>query len=335
MQALKINVIIFFLFWWTFCNGQGSINVLCIDFSLNTKKYTRGKEFRKVFEGVLANIANPPVIVEREKIADILEKIQEEQNLAKDLSSKQINSLNTANIDYLIYGYFTKVQTSETYDFQFEFVKISGLYSLSKNISSIIRFTEEHLSNSIEFENKVREELNKYSFINGIGLLGSEQNEFIKKQFERDKKISVLENSIANSKKQIDSINIFKATLPDFDARMILQNDLFIVQIKPLSAVPFKYRYSITNDMNIYILGGPFIERPILYPNKKLDWENVGTYKIAELSHIDITSPFKITFTVQNESIYYQESGNKELMRSLKKQYLFDNNDKTLKELKK
>lgn len=333
MSTLKFRFSLVFLFVISVCFSQNSNNILCLDFTLNGKKFSRSRELLQAFEGVLAHIENPPVIIEREKLASIIEKIQEEQNLAKDFSGEVLSDLTIAHVDYILYGSFSKVLTSETYDFRFEFVKISGTRVSSKFVSPIIRFTEQELSNSFDFEQKTRAELSKYSFIEGVGIIGAAEYKNIQKQLnEKEEQINELRKMLVDQKNIDDSINLNKHTVPDFNARLIVRNDSIIVQIKPVSDIPFKYDFRITNDTGLYILGPVELvfERPIFFPSEIKKWVDLRTYSFPQFHGIDTSKPFRLIFGVNNESIYFEETGDRKLRREFKAIYLCDFNKKSL-----
>lgn len=333
MFKLTIHLTLILLSTLSLCTAQNSKNVLCLDFTLNGEKFSRGKELRRVFEGVLSNIDNPPVIVEREKLALIIGKIQEEQNLASDFSNEVISNLRVSQVDYVLLGSFTKIMTSETYDFRFEFVRISGTNISSKTVSSIIRFTEAELASSFNFEQKMVASLSRYSFVGGFGVIGSEEYKDFQKQLdEKDRRIDELTALVIAQNTKADSIRLFKSTIPDFFARLIVRNDSIVVQIKPISTVPFKFAFNTMNDTGLHILGPVelVLERPIFYPKRIEQWVDLRKYTFSQFHDIDTSKPFNLVFILENESIYFQELGNKELRRVFKARYLCDISKKSL-----
>ncbi|MFM9952080.1 MAG: hypothetical protein ACKV1O_29385, partial [Saprospiraceae bacterium] len=237
------------------------------------------------------------------------------------------------HVDYGLYGSFSKVLTSDTYDFRFEFVKISGTRVSSKFVSPIIRFTEQELSNSFDFEQKTRAELSKYSFIEGVGIIGSAEYKNIQKQLnEKEGQINELRKMLVDQKSKDDSIDLAKHTIPDFYGRLIARNDSIIVQIKSISDIPFKYSFRITNDTGLYILGPVemVFERPIFFPSGIKKWTDIRTYSFLQFHDIETSKPFSLLFMVQNESIYFEETGDKNLRRGFKATYLCDFSKKSL-----
>lgn len=329
---MKIRLFVSVLFFCNTCSGQNSINTLCLDFTLNGEAFSRGKDFRQVFEGVLADISNPPTLVEREKIFSILEKIQEEQNIQKDISGNNISALRAAQVDYLLFGSFSKVLTSETYDFRFEFVRISGATALTKISSPTIRFSEKEMYDSFDFEQKVMSILSKFSFAVGFGIIGSDQYRDIQKQLdEKERKIDGLKAMLVAQNAKEDSINKLKHTIPDFAGRLIVRNDSIIMQIMPLSNVPFRYDFEITNDTGLYILGASItLKWGLFYPEKKREWREIKKYPFSGFTGIDITKPFRLTLRIRNESIYFEEIGDIKLNRELKAVYICDVKNKSL-----
>lgn len=201
---MKLYSFLLILFLLTVVKGiaQETLNILCVDFKKNDQIFSQGKQFRLSFESVLSNLEHPPIVIEREKLSQLLSQIQDEANLQKDFNTNYNEELKAANVDFIIYGGFYKKSLSDSVEFRSECVKISGENIFSKLAFPKIKFAEKDLDDFTIFENEVRRMLSKYSFIKGFGIVDSEQLKEINRRLdEKDKQIKALEekNSLLES----------------------------------------------------------------------------------------------------------------------------------------
>ena len=232
MKPLNLILIMLTSF---FANAQSQIGLLCMDFTFNNEPKAIGLEYRKIAEGVLSTLPNPPLIIEREKMKTLLSKIQDERNLFEDLNSSEIGTLRAANVDFIAFGGFTmRVSNDEKYDFRMEFIKISGENSFSKTPTVTLRFTETELLNSELFENKITKMLQRYSFSKEFGVIDTLQLKKIKFALnEKDKKIRELEKKVTTletgnlSKTQYDGSYLIKQGASTLVTSPTMESELF------------------------------------------------------------------------------------------------------------
>lgn len=261
----KLLLIIFFSFP-SLLVGQNSIGVLCNDFKINAEVKSIGKEFRKSFESILSNLDYPPTVIERENLSDLITKIEEERNLYNDFNNGQLEDLKAAKVDYVVYGNFHKSFINEKYEFQLEFVKISGENALSKRVFPILRFTEKELEGSELFEEKVKAMLNNYAFTKEFGIVENEQLDEIKRRLdEKDRQIEKLSILIENNIAKEDSIRNLKSSIPDVNFELSLIDSNLVIIVKFNNNVPIKMipklqalwdstmkKYSVFNKAYLY-----------------------------------------------------------------------------------
>ena len=224
--------------------SQNTIGILCTDVKIRNNHTNESAIFRQVLESVLSNLKYPPIIIEREKLSDIIEKIQEEQNLQKDFNGLLKKPLASAQVDYIAYGNFSHTLGSEFYEFQLEFVKVSGENALSKRVSPILRFTEKDLSSNTKiFEVQLNEMLQKYSFLNGIGIVESEQLSEINRRIdEKDQQIETLSKVIRANREKEDSIVLLKNTFPQIEFELAITDHDLVILITFKNKVPIKMK---------------------------------------------------------------------------------------------
>lgn len=301
--------------------GQQSINILCSDFTLNEKPFEKGKDLRRVFESVLSNLENPPTLIEREKLAVVLERIQEEKNLAKDFDAGSIAKLQTANVNFLIVGDFSKSLVSESYEFHAECIKISGQNALSKTVFQTLRFRETDLINTSFFENEVIEMLGKYSFIKGIGILENQQyKEIVRRLDEKDEQILELKKVIDASKSKEDSILQLKNTAPNVEFDLVLKDSNLVIIIKFLNNVPIEIEPNLfgiwdSTSVNYTVFNRAYLYPIKIYPQKETKNISYFTYDTLEGKKDKLPNDRRlgIRMDVKYKSIYSSEINKPEL----------------------
>jgi hypothetical protein len=243
--------------------AQNPIGILCTNFLVNDEISDEGSTYRKSLESVLSNLKFPPMIIDREKIPDLITKIQEEINLNKDISGKYINDLKVAQVDYIMYGNFDKKLTNKTYDLQLECEKVSGENAFSKKAFPILSFTEKDLRNTDNFRKKLSVMLSNYAFSEEFGILENEQLSRIYKKFDekdiqikfllnndslKNIKISKLQNDIVAVR---DYVNIAKLNLlgvEQEDGDLIYNSELKIIMKKVFNYDLGTRKYRIINS---------------------------------------------------------------------------------------
>ncbi|GJM35594.1 MAG: hypothetical protein DHS20C18_45950 [Saprospiraceae bacterium] len=214
-----------------------------MDFTKNNDVFKKGKSLRKSFESVLSNLDDPPNVIEREKLSQIIERIQDERNLQEDFGKQNIEELQAAKVDYVIYGNFIiSDMLSDIVEFQSECIKISGENVSSKIGFPTISFKQEELSNLSSFESKIRKMLNQYSFLEGFGMIENEKlNEINKRLDEKDKQIDKLAKLLKENQAKEDSTFKLKNTPPDVDFSLGIIDEKLIIYIKFNNNVPIKF----------------------------------------------------------------------------------------------
>lgn len=105
--------------------AQRAYTVACKEFTLDYKKFEKGKKIKSVFESALTNPKFPFKVVEREKLDQILEEIQNEKNLQTDFGKKSVLT-EIKGVDYIIEGNIVKDALSEKSTLFINFIQISG-----------------------------------------------------------------------------------------------------------------------------------------------------------------------------------------------------------------
>lgn len=181
--------------------AQNAIGILCTDFKINNENTPEGTGFRRSTESVLSNIKNPPIIIDRDNLQDLIIKIQDEINLNKDLNISQVKELKAAKVDYVMYANFDKKLTSINYDLQIQCIRISGENAFSIKAFPIISFTEKELTNSEIFRKKLFEMFNNYAFTPDFDIIENKQLEEIKQRLDKkDQEIKNLNQNVTDLK---------------------------------------------------------------------------------------------------------------------------------------
>jgi len=227
--------IVFILAFFTFITmtrvtAQNPIGVVCTDITINNQNREVGSEFRRSLESVLSSLKDPPIVIDRDKIQDLIEKVQEEINLNKDLNSTEVHNLNAAQVDYVMYGNFVRRLTNVNYDLQLECIKISGDNAFSKISFPILSFSEEELDNTQIFRKKLFEMLNNFSFSSDFGIV---QNALLfkinKRLDEKDNQIrqldSVYEILKVNEQQQTSALNNISTTTNKLEDQIVQKDE--------------------------------------------------------------------------------------------------------------
>lgn len=204
--------------------GQRKIGLLCTNFKINNEIRDDGSNYRKSLESVLSNLKNPPLIIDRDNLPELLIKIQEEANLNRDFKmSKPV--LKAANVDYIMYANLEKQVVNENYDLQLELIKISGEETFSKKTFPIIVFSERELVNKDQFRNKLNGLLSTYAFTEDFGIIENQQLEKIQKRLdEKDIEINNLKSGLKDVKDEAKQKNTTINSLSEVVVQMQKDN---------------------------------------------------------------------------------------------------------------
>ncbi len=259
---MKILFLTFTLLVSLTITGQKRIGLLCTNFKVNNDLRLDGESYRKSLESVLSNLKNPPLIIDRDNIPELLIRIQEEANLNKDLKTA-IPVLKAANVDYIMYSNFDKKVVYDFYDLQMEIVKISGDNTFSKKIFPILRFSEKELANTDTFRNKLNKLLNTYAFTDDFGIIENEQLEKIYKRLdEKDIEIDSLKTGIKNIKDEINEKGKTISSLGEVLSRIQIENGQKEHEIKRLNNEVSEIRdYSNIAELDLFGLKQRFDDR--------------------------------------------------------------------------
>lgn len=192
--------------------SQSNVGIFCNNFEINNEKREEDdnlKALREAFKRTLQKLQYPPIIVEREKLSDLLVFIEEEKNLRKDFNNNNLQEkFEAAQVDYIAYGNFYKAFNSDEYDFQLEFIKVSGSDVLSVIPLPITRFKEKELIGTRPFEEKVNEVLKTIVFTKEFGITQkSALDEFNKRLDEKDKQYNELKRELDGLKPMVEVNN--------------------------------------------------------------------------------------------------------------------------------
>lgn len=209
--------------------GQKSIGIACDNFKINNEQREDGIDYRKSLESVLSNLKYPPLIIEREKISELIIRIQEEINLSKDLGTKYISDLKTAKVDYIIYSNFEKKIIQEAYYLQMECIKIRGENTFSKITFPILKFTEKEITNKEIFQKRLSVMLSAYAFSEDFGIIENEQLGKINKRIdEKELQIKLLDSTLTNiqtdAKFKTQTINALSASVVEMQRKDSLKD---------------------------------------------------------------------------------------------------------------
>jgi hypothetical protein len=318
---MKKIILIFLVFSFSIniVQAQNATNILCTDITMNDGTFYDGKIFTKGFESILSNLEMPPRIVDRKNLSSVLEKIQEDKNLFKDLKVEYIDSLKIAKIDYLVYANFSKSKASETYTFQSECVKISGDNALSKIVFPSLNFTEKDLVNTTVFENRIREMLKKYSFTKELGIIDYNLSLKNKNQFdEKDKEIRDLKQQVTSIRQEKDRVTILKNTAPQVDFSLEFKDSSLFVVTRFWNDVPIKmtpYIFNIWDEsQHSYsdLLNNVYISPKDIFPKDDKNIVNYFNYgKLRDKLPVDRRIFLRVV--IRYSSLYSDEIDKPEL----------------------
>lgn len=218
-------------------NAQDDIvNIYCKDFTLNDSIFDKGDDYRKVFESLLQSLDSPPLLIERDKIDEVIEVMQEEKNLRLDFNQKDATLLKVMEVDYLLFGNFNISSLTGIVEFQSECIKISGENSFLNIVFPTIRFTENEFISSKIFELRVKSMLNEFAFTNKLGVVPADAlNELEVSIAEKDKKIKELEirTTALIEYSDMSKLNIYGSTfyIPGKKGSTIIQDGPIISQM--------------------------------------------------------------------------------------------------------
>lgn len=172
MSIRKIFVVVFIL-TSTVCVSQDKFNVVCQDFTFDQKPYTQGKNLRNIFEVVITENRYPFKLVSREKMDELFQTLQEEKNLAKDLSSELKSKLQLASVDYLVIGDLNENIGTDKYTLIINFIKIAGK-NVTEKLPMLLTFNRTDFSDNEIIKNIFEKEI--ASFVKTYFVVTSEDS---------------------------------------------------------------------------------------------------------------------------------------------------------------
>lgn len=323
------KLIIVFFFFFTLINNiysQNYSNVACLDVTFNDTLFNNSVYFRKLIESILSNINNPPFLVERNKVSDILEKIQEEKNFYKDFNQKYENQLKLAGVNYLLKGDFS-VNNPLTGEISLivDFIKVSGDDILQKKtLPEIILTKSEFLNNKILTE-KIKDVINKsISFSPQLGLVEKNQMNLLE---QMQQKINNLEQENMQKKLNEATFSKLKQTPPNVECNLVFIDSIFALQFILKNSVPIVFNFAVEGNVAFNSQDEQKIHPPGLNLLLK-ELTNFIKFPII----VDATEkPATIIIKVYLRSIYYEELGyNANLKREIVIKYIYNYKTKQL-----
>ena len=245
--------------------GQKSVGILCIDFKINNEKRQEGIEYRRSLESVLSTLKYPPLIIDREKMQELLNKIEYERNLKTDLNIKDAGQLKNAQVDYLMFGNLSKSLSNVNWDLSLECTKIIGENTFSKVPFPIISFTEKDILNTEIFRSKLFEMLKEYAFTDEFGIIQNAQlNKIYKRLDEKDIQIKLLDSSFNEFKKDANDKSTTLKNLSSTISNMQIENAKKDQEIKGIK------EYANVAEMDMYGRRGPIFDGSLFVLISKL-----------------------------------------------------------------
>lgn len=156
-QKIVLSIFTYFFIYLT-CYSQDKYNIVCKDFTFEQKPYTQGKILRNIFEVVVTENKYPFKLLNREKMDEFFETLQEEKNLAKDLSSELKSKLQLASVDYFVTGDLNENIGTDNYTLIIDFIKIAG-YNVTEKLPMLITFSRTNFSNTETIKNIFEKEI--------------------------------------------------------------------------------------------------------------------------------------------------------------------------------
>lgn len=229
----------------TMAQGR-KFNITCIDFTFQGKKSKEGANIRKNFESAIPKFNHLFNIVERQEMAILFQKIQEEQNLFKDFSNI-LKKPELAGVDYLVIGDITAKNNLDGYRVNLSFVKLTG-NEITTKLPMQVLATKEELLDEDEMKRKFEIALKEFTenyFVTSTSDWINAPN-FYKELEKRDSAIRAL---------QMDATGISNAfnNLSSVITDLKKENTLKDQQILKLSTSVNEMReYSYTALLNMY-----------------------------------------------------------------------------------
>lgn len=126
-----------------------------------------------------------------------------------------------------------------------------------------------------------------------------------------------------------------KSTPPKIDAKIGVTNeDELTIVVHLLNNIPIKLWYSISTkegmELKVFIITEP----PVIIPGEGASDYFITYGKISDLKYIN-EKPINLRLKIDYESIYFKETGNIDLKRTLVKDFYFDVKNKIIRKINK
>lgn len=254
------KIIVFFLLITHYGFGQ-NISIYCEETTSNEENFSKGLEYKKGIERVISNLDNAPVLVERDKISELIEFIQDEYNLSRDFGFGKNQIISKSEVDYIVFSNFSTNPLRPKSYLEIECVKVSGEASLSKYSFPIVVFSNEELENLLLFEKKLESTLGNFSFIDKIGIVENKVLEEINKRIDNSsEEVLALSKQLKAVTDYIDmaELNIVgQGKLRSTDGSIIFSSELSRLMESVVSVKENSYEVLFTkeaeNTINIVI----------------------------------------------------------------------------------
>lgn len=122
-----------------------------------------------------------------------------------------------------------------------------------------------------------------------------------------------------------------KSTPPNIDAILAVANqDELTISIQPLNNIPIKFKYSISTEagmeLKVFIITDP----PVIIPKEGISDYYLAYGKLANLKYIN-EKPMNIRLKIDYESLYFEETGNMNLKKTIVKDFYIDVKNKIIR----
>jgi hypothetical protein len=280
-----MNKIFIIVFVFTFHIGfSQSVSVLISETTLNGKEFDKSQTFQNSIESVISNLERAPLVVERSRLSELIEIIQDEKNLFRDFGFKDLNKLNPENIDYVIFSNFITSPTSTITNLQIQCIKIRGESILSKFVFPTIQLNNSDMEEMKLFENRIQSVLEKFAFVDKLGVLSNATLKEINEKLDsRQKEIDEVKNQLFAYTEYVDmaELGIDGYGKTRVSAPLIYESDLvnkmkIVISIKK-DIISINNNFEAINVIDSVIKDYP--RYPFGYYCKAIQLETLGDLK--------------------------------------------------------
>lgn len=188
--------------------GQNSATIYVSDFTLNDENFIQGDTYRKLVEAVINEVQPNVQITERDEIYRVLQFVQKENNLYKDLNQENESLIRALEVDFILLGNFELSNLTRNVELQLEFIKVSESTGLLNINLPRLRFSEDEFESTLIFEVKLKALLSQYTLDDKLGVVNTNAIQAIQKDLqEKQSRIEELQEQITAVKDYGDVAN--------------------------------------------------------------------------------------------------------------------------------